>query len=98
MKTYKLEIKDKNKEIIFRSRIIKTPIRIKISEEDLDSLMDHLRASQIEDYLITEEIVMEEKDDKIDSIMGDEVHVVVIEELTERKPKDILKKLTKNGE
>jgi len=98
-KSYKVEIKDRSRQILFRNRVIRTPVTFTVTEKELILLEAEIRHKGIEKYSVMDYSKTEVTipDSKEEEFKIEEEKEVIIEELCEEKPKSILEKLIKDG-
>ena len=99
-KVYKVEIRDRNKKILYKNKVVRSPVNIEVSEEGLGLLKAEIRQQGVQDYKITEllpDAPPKQKEENEEFVIAED-KVVIIEELTEKKPKTILDKLIEDGE
>lgn len=103
MKNYKVEVRDSGKLIFFKTKKVRSPFVVEMSERDLNLFKRTMAANGIEQYEIKEigEIDSDDFDNEI--VVFDEEKEVIIEDIfvEEKEPSTILEKLLrddKNGE
>ena len=97
-KKYTVEIRDSNKVILFRSKQVRTPVTMDISEKELPLLKATLRLGAVNDYRIKPFEERKPEDETNEEFNIDEEKEVIIEELVDdEEPKTILEKLIKEN-
>ena len=99
-KIYKVEIKDRNKKIFYKNKVVRSPVTIEVSEGDLGLLKAEIRQQGVQNYKIHEVFPdnskVKQKADEEEFVIAED-KTVIIEELTEKSPKTILEKLLQDG-
>lgn len=99
-KIYKVEIKDRNKKIFYRNKVVRSPVTIEVSEEGLGLLKAEIRQQGVQHYKIHEifpdDTKVEQKPEEEEFVIAED-KTVIIEELNENNPKTILEKLLEDG-
>ena len=92
-----LIIRDTNKIIYFKNRQVRTPVTLKVTDNDLKTLHIALRMADIRDFEVTTE---DPNSIEKENIFIEENKEVMVEDLEveEEKPSTILEELMRTGE
>jgi hypothetical protein len=95
-----VKIREPNKAVPFRNRVVRTPVSIEIYENELDLLEGQLRLLGVADYEVGPfKISTEDEDNTFDEVLLQNDEEVIIEDLCEEmdEPKTILDKLIRDN-
>jgi len=97
MRKLVVEIKTPSKKITYKNRVVRSPVKFEIFENELELLEGQLRQMCVEDYSVRPLKVTTE-DDSFDEVLLQKDDEVLIEDLCEEiEPKSILDKLIKDN-
>lgn len=91
-KVYEVILNDPGRLLVFRNRVVRTPVKLRVLELELKSVELSIRTSGIMNYSIN--LVPEETEEKL--VLHSEDLIIeepLIEELEESKPRTILEEL-----
>jgi len=92
-KVYEVRLNDPGKLIVFRNRVVRTPVKLRVLELELKGVKLSIRSNSIRNYSIN--LVTEEIEERVVLYPKDLIIVKepLIEELKDSKPGTILEKL-----
>ena len=94
-----VDVKEPNKAISYRNRIVRSPVTFEIYENELKLLKGQLRQLGIEDYVVKPYAPPVEVDTTFDEVLLQNDEEVIVEDLCEEleEPKTILDRLIKDN-